>query len=86
MSARPLIAEDGWAQSLQDLKCYDHEVDDGLAGFITVTGGKATTCRFMRKTADLTCHKWAYLRRVKTKETPLIDYHLYYKTAGKESN
>lgn len=88
MSARPLIAEVMGGRSLsRTFKCYDHEVDDGLAGFITVTGGKATTCRFMaEKTADLACQKMGVSTACQTKETPLTDYHLYYKTAGKESN
>lgn len=36
----------------------DHEQLDGLGGFITITGGKLTTCRLMaEKTVDLVCAK-----------------------------
>lgn len=36
----------------------DHGPDDGLEGFVTITGGKFTTCRLMgEKTADLVTRK-----------------------------
>lgn len=36
----------------------DHEKLDGVSGFVTITGGKLTTCRLMaEKTADLVCEK-----------------------------
>jgi glycerol-3-phosphate dehydrogenase len=36
----------------------DHEKLDGVGGFITITGGKLTTCRMMaEKTVDLCCAK-----------------------------
>ncbi|MFZ0547081.1 MAG: FAD-dependent oxidoreductase, partial [Candidatus Promineifilaceae bacterium] len=36
----------------------DHEKVDGVAGFLTITGGKLTTSRLMaEKTADLVCEK-----------------------------
>ncbi len=80
MSARPLIAGVMSGRSLsRTFKCYDHEADDGLAGFITVTGGKATTCRIMaEKTADLACQKLGLSRTCQTADAPLVDYHLYY--------
>ncbi len=82
MSARPLIAGMTSGRSLsRTFKCYDHETDDGLAGLITVTGGKATTCRVMaEKTADLACQKLGFTKGCGTAETPLADYHLYYHT------
>ncbi len=36
----------------------DHEQLNGIDGFVTITGGKLTTCRLMaEKTADLVCAK-----------------------------
>jgi glycerol-3-phosphate dehydrogenase len=88
MSARPLIAGVTSGRSLsRTFKCYDHEADDGLAGFITVTGGKATTCRVMaEKTADLACRKLGIMATCNTAEVPLVDYHHYYINVGMVSN
>jgi glycerol-3-phosphate dehydrogenase len=81
MSARPLISGVMSGRSLsRTFKCYDHETSDGLAGFITVTGGKATTCRVMaEKTADLACQKMGVSQSCHTFEDVLEDYHSYYK-------
>src|SRR5262245_19522366 len=39
-------------------KCFDHAASDGIGGLVTITGGKATTCRVMaEKTADVVCAK-----------------------------
>ncbi len=80
MSARPLIAGMMSGRSLsRTFRCYDHETEDNLTGFITVTGGKATTCRIMAEiTADLVCQKLGVSQTCQTAETPLADYHLYY--------
>lgn len=60
ISARPLIQTGANERSLsRTFKCYDHEANQGPRGFITITGGKATTCREMaEKTADLVCQKF----------------------------
>jgi len=80
MSARPLIGGMMSGRSLsRTFKCYDHKENDGIDGFVTVTGGKATTCRIMaEKTADLVCRKLGWSADCETAESPLIDYHLYY--------
>lgn len=88
MSARPLIAGMTSGRSLsRTFKCFDHEADDGLPGLITVTGGKATTCRIMaEKTADLACRKLGINMPSSTAEAPLSDYHHYYHIAERVSN
>jgi len=88
MSARPLITGVMSGRSLsRTFKCYDHEVHDGLAGFITITGGKATTCRIMaEKTADLACQKLSVSKECQTRDTPLANYHDYFVTSTMEQN
>jgi len=80
MSARPLIGGMMSGRSLsRTFKCYDHKENDGIDGFVTVTGGKATTCRIMaEKTADLVCQKLGWNAKCATAESSLVDYHLYY--------
>ena len=83
MSARPLIGGMMSGRSLsRTFKCYDHRTDDGVDGLVTVTGGKATTCRAMaEKTADLVCQKLGWQRACETAQHTLADYHLYYQAA-----
>ncbi len=68
MSARPLIGGMMSGRSLsRTFKCYDHLANDGIDGLVTVTGGKATTCRVMaEKTADLVCRKLGWDRSCQT--------------------
>lgn len=84
MSARPLIGGLVSGRSLsRTFKCYDHQENDGIDGLVTVTGGKATTCRIMaEKTADLVCQKIGWQRSCETHLHPLTDYHFYYQSAG----
>ncbi|MEI8132416.1 MAG: FAD-dependent oxidoreductase [Leptolinea sp.] len=80
MSARPLIQSGTDARSLsRTFKCYDHEADQGLKGFITITGGKATTCRVMaEKTADLVSSKFNISSQCQTSEFVLDSYRTFY--------
>lgn len=80
MSARPLISGIMSGRSLsRTFKCYDHEEIHGLRGLITITGGKATTCRVMaEKTVDLVCKKFGIIQSCRTMEEPLTNYHSYY--------
>ncbi|GAP21017.1 FAD-dependent oxidoreductase [Leptolinea tardivitalis] len=80
MSARPLIQTGTNARSLsRTFKVFDHETDHGLKGFITITGGKATTCRVMaEKTADLVCEKFAWRKTCQTKDFELDSYRTFY--------
>jgi len=80
MSARPLIGSSVQGRSLsRTFKCYDHQESDGVTGFVTITGGKATTCRAMaEKTADLVCRKLGILAECRTKEMELTSYRKFY--------
>lgn len=50
----------------------DHEQLDGVAGFVTITGGKLTTCRLMaEKTVDLVCAKLGINEPCRTHLEPL---------------
>lgn len=84
MSARPLIGGLTSGRSLsRTFKCYDHMENDGISGLVTVTGGKATTCRIMaEKTADLVCQKMGWQRACETQFEVLTDYHQYYLSAA----
>lgn len=87
MSARPLIGGLTSGRSLsRTFKCYDHLENDGVGGLVTVTGGKATTCRIMaEKTADLVCQKIGWQQACETQFDVLTDYHQYYQSAAVSS-
>lgn len=80
MSARPLVGKGESGRSLaRTFKCFDHKETDGIEGLVTITGGKATTCRVMaEKTVDLVCQKLGLQIECTTKEIPLISYRNYY--------
>ena len=84
MSARPLVGKGQAGRSLaRTFKCFDHEQSDGIAGLITITGGKATTCRAMAAaTADVACQKLGIRAACATAETPLRSYRDYYRAPG----
>jgi glycerol-3-phosphate dehydrogenase len=81
MSARPLIGADIEGRSLsRTFKCYDHQESAGLGNFLTITGGKATTCRGMaEKTVDLVCKKMGIQATCQTREVVLNSYRDYYR-------
>lgn len=84
MSARPLVgkAQDGRSLA-RTFKCFDHLETDHLDGLVTITGGKATTCRLMaEKTADLVCQKLAFHSECQTAELPLASYRDYFRLPG----
>lgn len=80
MSARPLIGTAEDERSLtRTFKCYDHAQGGQVERLVTITGGKATTCRAMaEKTADLVCQKLGISAACQTAEQPLASYRLYY--------
>jgi glycerol-3-phosphate dehydrogenase len=86
MSARPLIGKSEAGRSLsRTFKCYDHKESHGIDGLVTITGGKATTCRIMaEKTADLVCQKLGLQSQCATSELPLSSYRNYYRSNGDE--
>ncbi|HPA32806.1 MAG TPA: FAD-dependent oxidoreductase [Anaerolineaceae bacterium] len=80
MSARPLIGSATLGRSLsRTFKCYHHQETDGIGGLVTITGGKATTCRVMaEKTVDLVCNLMGVSRSCETREVVLDSYRDYY--------
>ncbi len=72
---RPLVASDNdpSGRSIsRGIVCLDHETRDGLAGFITITGGKMMTYRMMAEVAtDLACKKLNIDKHCETATTPL---------------
>ena len=72
---RPLVASDNdpSGRSIsRGIVCLDHETRDGLAGFVTITGGKLMTYRLMAETVtDLVCQKLAVNQKCQTASLPL---------------
>lgn len=72
---RPLVAsdDDPTGRSIsRGIVCLDHEKRDGLAGFITITGGKMMTYRLMAQVAtDMACAKLGIDKPCTTATTPL---------------
>ena len=70
---RPLVSagSDGRSAS-RGIVLLDHEERDGLAGLITISGGKLTTARLMaEQTVDLVCEKLGVKAKCRTAELPL---------------
>ncbi|MCF0181092.1 MAG: anaerobic glycerol-3-phosphate dehydrogenase subunit A [Muribaculaceae bacterium] len=72
---RPLVAADNdpSGRSIsRGIVCLDHETRDGLAGFITITGGKMMTYRLMAEDAtNMACGKLGVDKKSETASTPL---------------
>ena len=81
MAARPLIGSSDKGRSIsRTFVCYNHKVLDGMEGFITITGGKATTCRVMaEKTCDTVCQNLGINVECQTMNNPLVSYREYYR-------
>ena len=80
-AARPLIGPRG-ADTGRELsrtfKCFDH-ADEGVEGFVTITGGKATTLRGMAEaTANVVCRKMGLDVTCHTRESVLLPHTAYY--------
>jgi len=80
VSARPLVGSGESGRSLaRTFKCFDHKETDGIDGFLTITGGKATTCRAMaERTVDIACQKLGMKAACVTREMPLDSYRRFY--------
>ncbi len=80
MATRPLIGSGSTGRSVaRTFKCYDHQETHSIGGFVTITGGKATTLRAMaEKTTDVVCQKLGIKAECQTKEMPLISYRQFY--------
>jgi len=64
-------------------KTFDHKETDGLEGFVTITGGKATTLRGMAELcADVICRKLDIDEPCRTRETVLLPHTAYYAAAA----
>jgi glycerol-3-phosphate dehydrogenase len=78
-ATRPLVGGGTGRSIARTFKCFDHAETDGVEGFVTITGGKATTLRLMaEKTADLVCQKLGISAPCLTKETHLLSYRQFY--------
>jgi len=82
-AARPLIGSRDDADSGRELsrtfKTIDHAVDDGVEGFVTITGGKGTTLRGMAEVcADMVCRKLGVATPCGTRETVLLPHTAAY--------
>jgi len=78
-AARPLIGSRGAADTGRELsrtfKTYDHAETDGVEGFLTITGGKATTLRGMAELcADVICRKLGVEAECRTRDTILLPH------------
>ena len=72
---RPLVSadDDPTGRNIsRGIVCLDHEVRDGLKGFITITGGKLMTYRLMAEIAtNAVCQKLGVDKPCETATTPL---------------
>jgi len=80
MAIRPLLDSGMKGRSLtRTFKCFDHKESHNIDGFVTITGGKATTLRLMaEKTADLVCRKLSISADCETRESPLLSYRQFF--------
>lgn len=81
-AARPLIGTKADADSGRELSrtfaAIDHAVD-GVDGFVTITGGKATTLRGMAEhCANMVCMKLGVDAPCRTRDTVLLPHTAYY--------
>ncbi len=78
MATRPLVGGGASGRDIaRTFKCFDHS--DHAPGLVTITGGKATTCRAMaEKTADVVCGILGVSAQCTTKEVPLRSYREFY--------
>jgi glycerol-3-phosphate dehydrogenase len=86
-AARPLVGSRGEADTGRELsrtfKTFDHKETDGVEGFVTITGGKATTLRGMAELcADVVCRKLDIDEPCRTRDTVLLPASAYYTAAA----
>jgi glycerol-3-phosphate dehydrogenase len=85
-AARPLIGssedEDSGRELSRTFKTIDHAEVDGVQGFVTITGGKATTLRGMAELcADIVCRKLGVEAECRTRDTVLLPHVAFYPAA-----
>jgi glycerol-3-phosphate dehydrogenase len=80
-AARPLIGSrdaDSGRELSRTFRTIDHAAE-GVEGFVTITGGKATTLRGMAEVcADEVCRKLGIDAACRTRETELLPHTAYY--------
>ena len=81
-AARPLIGSkdaDSGRELSRTFKTIDHAEDDGVEGFVTITGGKGTTLRGMAEVcADVVVHKLGIDATCRTRDTVLLPHTAYF--------
>ncbi len=81
-AARPLIGAKGASTGRElsrTFQCFDHREREGIEGFVTIAGGKATTQRAMAEaTANVICGKLGIDAPCRTRETVLLPHTAYY--------
>lgn len=81
-AARPLIGERGASTGRElsrTFKCFDHATEDGVEGFVTITGGKGTTLRAMAEAAAaVVANKLGVDEPCRTRETVLLPHTDFY--------
>jgi glycerol-3-phosphate dehydrogenase len=81
-AARPLIGSrdaDSGRELSRTFKTIDHAAEDGVAGFVTITGGKATTLRGMAEVcADTVARILGVDEPCRTRETVLLPHTEFY--------
>jgi glycerol-3-phosphate dehydrogenase len=85
-AARPLVGSAGAATGRElsrTFQTFDHRERDGVEGFVTITGGKATTLRGMAELcADVVCRKLDIDEPCRTRDTVLLPHTAYYSEAA----
>ena len=91
---RPLFQDDAPAETRDVTRAHavlDHKTRDGVAGLVTITGGKFCTYRLMAQDAvDAACKALGTSRPCRTADEPLPDsqdqsfYHISSRLAGRE--
>ena len=90
MAARPVIVHDqneDPTKISRTFDCIDHAGSDGIEGFISIFGGKATTMRAMAEAvADRVCEKTGRDIACRTRDTVLLHYRNYFSAQGPKNN
>jgi glycerol-3-phosphate dehydrogenase len=86
MASRPVIVEDHRADPTKISRTFDaldHAKVNGIEGFISIFGGKATTMRAMAEAAvDLVCAKTGREIACRTRHTRLLNYRTYFRNGN----
>ena len=80
-AVRPLIGNknENSRDVSRTFECFDHSLQ-GVEGFVSVAGGKATTMRAMaEKTSDLVMSKLGLEKPCETMNIPLLPHNAYYR-------